>query len=308
MPESYAKKSLFSKVMLVTYVVDAGLIAVEQAFGAAKWHETMMLGLMVLMFGKFIEISMTLVKLERENSPWKEEQEFVEARPEFGHWARSVVASYAQAETYANATFQEHLKDELEEFRVRIAGYGRGYIENAHDRSPAFFYRHPDFFARDTSQRMLATCVVERGTFWESGSSLPMLERQGQLTRQGVDVMRIFIEHKERLVALRHAIQLHQQHGVPVLIAVVNDDKNPLPERLQNDFMVVDHDVLIRQEMRNGKLSATKVWLDGNPDGRREIDKAIRDFEFLRREYALPPAEAFRRAGIAVSAGGAEVR
>src|SRR5581483_10955379 len=99
----------------------------------------------------------------------------------------SIISSYEKAVSFHNETFRDHLRDDLEEFRVRMADYERGYIENTHDRPPAFFYRHPDYFARDTKKKMIATCIVERGTFWEAGSSLPMLESQGRLKDNGID-------------------------------------------------------------------------------------------------------------------------
>lgn len=296
----FLRKSFFSNVMLVTYLVEVVLISVEHSI-PSEIHDKIMLGFMVLILGKFVDISVTLAKLEREHSPWQKEQEFVESHPEFAGWIRSVVENVRLAESFSNATYQEHLKDDLKEFDRRMDGYGRGYIENLYDHPPVFFYRYPDDFIRDTTQRMLATCIVERGTFWESGSSLSMLERQGQLKKSGIDVMRIFIQCKNRLSELQEVIQLHNKYDVPVRIAIVDDTKNPLPEHLQNDFMVVDHDVLIRQEMRNDRFTSTKVWLGQAPNGEREIEKALRDFESLRRDYTLPPDEAFKRAGISFS-------
>ncbi len=291
------KRGFFSNIMVATYVVDAALIAAEHSLGG-DWHEKMMLALIVLMFGKFIDLSVSLAKLERENSPWKEEQQFIEDHPDFAAWVRSVIGNYNRAQGFTNNTYQEHLQEDLEEFRVRMGRYSHGHIENSQERPPGFFYRHPDYFERDTEKRMVATCIVERGAFWEVGSSKLLLERQGQLASRGIEVMRIFIERKEGLARLQPAIDLHQQNCVPVRIALIDDDSNPVPERLHNDFMVIDESVLIRQEMRNGKLASTKVWLGQDTEGKREIDIALLDFESLKTEYSLPPVEAFRRAGI----------
>jgi hypothetical protein len=301
MDESLVKRSFASTVMVITYCVDVTLILVEsltRGAGGFRWHETITLALIILIVGKLVDISLSVTRLERENSPWKEQQAFLDTHSEFAAWIRSVVASRERAEEFGNSTFQERLKEDLENFRVRMEHYGRGYIENVHDRLPVTFYRFPEFFARDTTKAMLATCMVERAKFWDVQSSTAMVERQGQLKKSNIDVMRIFLETKARVGDLRHAIELHQKNGVPVAIALIDDDQNPVPESLQKDFMVVDEDVLIRQEMRQGKLASTRVWMGDEPAGKVEIGNALRDFDTLRREYALPAEEAFKRAGV----------
>jgi hypothetical protein len=286
--------------MIATYLVEVIFVGLERVFEPNDWHQAAVLGLLLLMFGKFIDISVSIAKLEREHSPWKHEQELMEKEPAFAQWVRSVIANYESALAFTNATFRDHLKEDMDDFGTRLARYAHGYIENSQERPPTFFYRHPDFFAKDVRRQMLATCIVERGEFWQAGMSRALLEREGQLAKAGVKVLRIFIERKERLRDLQDAIEMHRRYGVPLQIAVVDEDRTPVPSRLRKDFMVVDDILLIRQELEDGKLTTTKVWMGQDRDGRREIEKAIADFEDLLKGYALSPEEAFSRAGIAL--------
>lgn len=286
--------------MIVTYVAEVVFIGVELILEPSDWRQSAMLGLLLLMLGKFIDLSISIMKLEREYSPWQSEHEFMEKNSAFADWIRSFIANYDSATAFTNLTFQQHLDSDIKEFGTRLARYAHGYIENSHDRPPAFFYRHPDFFSKDVRRRMFATCIVERGTFWEAGMSQALLQREGQLQQTGIEVLRIFVERKDRLRDLQHAIDLHRQYGVPVKIAVIDDNRNPVPPILRKDFMVIDDSVLIRQELEEGKLTNTKVWMGQDSEGQREIEKALAEFDDLRKGYALSPEDAFSRAGIAL--------
>jgi hypothetical protein len=278
-------------------VLIIGLFLAAGSLGASlylQWptFQAVVLELLIIMIVYLAEILLRVRYLEDENSPWREERVYMESDKEFAEWIKKIVSNHKQAKRFEHKTFQSHLEDEKEYFLSHLQRYARGQMAYEHHREPPFFYRQPEFVEQEIRSRFVATCIVEREEFWTKGIRASyLLGAQKQVIEKNPDaeVLRIFIEHRNRIRYLKAAIKEHQDYGIPVFIAVWED----LRADLREDFMIVDDTLLIQQEFEElhpheRLLKTTRVWLDQNEEGKLEIQKALRQFGDIKRAARKP--------------------
>jgi hypothetical protein len=91
-------------------VLIIGLFLTTVGLGASlylQWpaFHSAVLGLLIIILVYLVEVLARVRYLEYENSPWKEECEYMESDKEFAKWIKEIVCNYKQAKGFKHKTF-----------------------------------------------------------------------------------------------------------------------------------------------------------------------------------------------------------
>ncbi len=209
----------------------------------------------------------------------------IKSKPEFFHKMVRMCDYYLTASSrFDNATFLSHLDLDVDGFLEAMKRYSEGHIDKPHKVTrPPYFFSNANEANFETS--FMATSFVEGSDYWQHGEGLALLKKQGELVAKHPSeppedvTMRIFIRSRDGVSGLESAVKEHHKHHVPVKI-VLKEDIQQRGEPLLKDFMLVDGEVLVRQEEDQGVLY-TRVWIKGG-DNNPQIAEATRQFTRLK--------------------------
>ncbi len=120
---------------------------------------------------------------------------------------------------------------------------------------------------------IMATSYVDADSFWRSVAGENYFQINVGLAKRGVKITRVFIGDRGTLSDLATYIHRHNEAGIRVLVALVEE----IPIQLCEDYLIGDQRILVQLDLtRQGVARAERITIDS-----QEVHRAINNFERL---------------------------
>lgn len=183
---------------------------------------------------------------------------------------RQIVDDYLAVKSHRYKVFSQEATQTLENCRNVLHGLIEGHM-TVNPFSQFTFGRSGIDEIRDS----MVTVQYATPSYWRTRHGEKYWQSNLAAMKRGVKITRIWLQNQEVLYNYRDIMELQENAGIQVLVALLDD----VPHELHEDYLIADRDMLVKQELTLDGLAKAEITTVDPV----EVQRALNNYDLLLR-------------------------